>query len=249
MEKTATQIVFLNSASATTYNNSTTTYLSDVSFYLSRPITRPKDTILALRLDTFFYSNSFYVVDSTNNTITAEGEDYTIATGNYTVDTLKDALDTAFNGDYTVTYDNTKMKYTITGAAGTEFVLAKESTCLSLLGFSSTDHVSDNTGVLTSDLVVNLTKTKNVYVDVQNLSINNLNATTGQRTTALCPVPVLSSPGDYVFYENVRGSYVYLQEDTINNLRVRVYEEDLSSLVNFQGQNWTMSLEFSFVEV
>lgn len=252
MNKTKTEIVFINSSDATNYNNTDTTYLSDVSFYLSRAITRPKDTVLALRLDTFCFPNSFYTVDTTNYQLDVElgsmGVDYTyyLPEGNYTADELVTELEDLLAGDgYTVAYDSNTNKFTFHN--DDDFTIKSTSTCLSILGFSSADHESNMSGDAVSDLVVNLTKTKVIYVDVQNLSINNLNASTGQRTTALTCVPVSSSSGDFVFYENTRASYVYLQEDTINNLRIRLYEEDLSTLVNFQGQNWTMSLEFSFL--
>ena len=253
MFKIRTEQVFINSKNADQYFNGD--YNSDISVYLTRAINRPKDTVLAVRLDSFVFPTSFYLIDDSNDNldITVYGADpaddedktYTLTHGNYSSDELKDHLHTLMNGDaFTVTYDSITMKFKFEHATN-EFVILDTTTCLSILGFSQTDHES-NTKILYSDQVVNLVRTKVIYVDIPTLSINNLNASTGQRCTALTCVPVSEPAGDFVYYENTKQSYVYLQEDTINTLRIRLYEEDLSTLIDFQNQHWNMTLEFSY---
>ena len=242
------QYAFLNSKHADSYNNSTKH--SDLTFRLTRPIVKPYNKILSLKVDTFVFPVSFTQVNSTNNTLYYLGAELTIPEGNYNANTLlttiQDLIQTE-DADTTITYDNTTLKYTFTNASD-DFSIDKESTCLTLLGFSEgVDHDSD-AHTLTSEFPINLSGSANtLYLDIANLSTDNINTLADQRTTILTSIPVTAQSGGMVYYENTKNARVLLQEDVISELHIRIYGDDLSSLVDFNNQHWNLTLELEFL--
>lgn len=247
------QLVFLNSRYATSNNNGINN--SDVTFLLPKPISKPKDTNLQIRVSQFIFPVSFYNVNSTNNTLVCyvgiSIRPFMIPEGNYTTDTLQAVLDDHYSAYNTrVTYDETTMKFTFSNDAE-EFYIDYRSTCLRLLGFTEVeDHPSQDDGggveVLTSEFPVDLSPTKCLHVAIPNLSINNVNGLVGQRTPVLVSAPVSKNGGDIVTFINDAGPSSYTQEDVINELNIKIFNDDISTLTNFQNQHWTMTLEFSF---
>ena len=243
--------MFLNSLYPDKYNNGSEH--SDLTFYLRQNIKRPPNTVVAVRLDSFVFPVSWTNVSEFSNLLTvgvdgAGDADFQIPVGEYSYDTLLTALNTLLNDDdITVTYNELNWTYTFTHATA-DFVVSSDSTCLRVLGFEENEDHSSSSSVLTSDRIINLTGHTNcLYFDLKNLSINNTNGVEGERTSVLTCVPVRASTGEYSFYENYKDSYVYLKEDVISTIQVRILNEDLSNLVNFNGANWTATLEFSFI--
>lgn len=244
------QYLFLNSNYANSYN--TGTNHSDLTFRLTRPIVKPRDKLISLKVDTFVFPVSFTQVNSTNNTLFYMGVEFTIPEGNYNANTLlttvQDLIQTE-DADLTIIYDNTTLKYTFINASD-EFSIDKESTCLSLLGFTeNTDH--DSAGqTLTSQYPINLSGSANtLYLDIANLSTDNINTLSDQRTSILTSIPVSTQPGGLVYYENTKNTRTYLQEDVIPELHLRLYGDDLTTLINFNNQHWNLTLELEFIDL
>ena len=262
MEKTKTEQVYINSFYAQQYNNGVDLN-SDLTFQLERPIRRPKDTILAVRLDTLVLPISWTNINEYNNTITIDVDgagdvDYVLDEGEYTDQELKDELNDKLGGDdFTITYSEVTKKYTITHATD-EFVISSTSTLLRTLGFTQgVDHTSTGNAI-TSTGIVNLSSHINmVYVDIPSLSINNTSCVsytrnastikTGIRSTILTSVPTGTVTTGIEYYQNFKQSYVYLQEDTVSSLRIRLLGEDMSTPINLYGADWLATFEFSFI--
>ena len=263
MNRTKTEQVYLNSLYAQQYNNSDKN--SDLIFQLDRPIRRPKDTILAVRLDTLVLPISWTNINEYNNILIIDlnggGDvDYELDEGQYTSQELLDELNDKLGGDdYTVTYDESTYKYTITHDTD-DFVIKSTSTLLRTIGLTNgIDHTSIGNAI-TSTGIVDLSGHINmVYVDIPSLSINNTSCVSytrntstiksGIRSTILTSVPIQVDVADIEFYQNFKQSFVYLQEDTISSLRIRLLGEDMSTPINLYGADWLATLEFSFISV
>ena len=243
------QLVYLSSKYATKNN---TTKNSDVVFRLSRAIHKPKDTNLCVKVQQFLFPVSFYNVNSTNNTLEyyvddVAQTDITIPEGNYTSATLTAELETQLGGDFSVSYDEETMKFHIAHDS-LQFLFIKESTCFSLLGLTEgQDHQSDLIlFILISEYPVNLTYTNCLYISIPNLSINNLNGNTGQRTPVIACIPIDVEAGEIVVYTNDAGLSSYTQEEIINEFHLRIYDEDQTTLIDFVNQDWFMTLQIDF---
>lgn len=252
-----TQQVFLSSKHASQYHN--TTNHSDLTFHLPRPILKPGDTDIQIKVQQFVAPVSFYNINSTNNTLhyfidLDEKPLFTIPEGNYTAASLQTALSNELvPKGVTVIYDDDTMKFTFeSNATPTEpITFDADSTCLSLLGFTEgEDHDSDEVdGVetLISQYPIDLSPTKALYISIPNLSINNLNGNTGQRTQVIACVPVNEEAGDVVCFNNDLGQSIHTQEDVISEFHIKVLDEDQSTLINFNNQHFLLTIELSFV--
>ena len=209
---------------------------------------------MCVKVSQFIFPVSFYSISSTNNTLIyyldtdPDFTTLTIPEGDYTAQTLTTSIQTRLGGDFAVDYDDETMKFSF-GHTTNAFTFDADSTCLRVLGFTENqDHNSDEIFfTLFSEYPIDLSSTNCLYVSIPNLSINNINGNTGQRTSAIACIPVSEETGDLVVYTNDTGLSVHTQEDIISEFHIRIYEEDLSTLANFQNQSWIMTIETSYV--
>lgn len=240
------QQVFLSSRHASTYNNGT--YHSDITFNLTKPITRPrhsKNTIL--RVEMFECPVSFYTIDATNNKLYINGVETTIPTGNYNAESLRQALTNlvAFEA-VAVTYDAATNKYTFT-AAFVDFTLDAESTCFSVIGFTEGQDHTSNALSLTSEYQINLTSNPTLYIDLPDFGNPNICSYTKRATGIVASIPTADATGGWVFYDNLKRTQTSLMtEDSISTLHVRVLGKDQTTPIDLQNHHWAMTLEFEF---
>lgn len=201
---------------------------------------------MKMRISSFVFPISFYLIDGNNDSLVIDDTAYTLTHGNYTAKNLATHILTLIPSNYTMTYDSITNKFTITNSSA-DFTINSTSTCLTLLGFTEDEDHTSTSSSITSDNVVNLSGQYNVvYVDIKNLLTNNISSATGRRTSIVSAIPVSVNYGAVMYFEDSVGSYMGLQEDSISYLHVRILAEDMSSLVDFQGQDWNMTIEFSF---
>lgn len=235
--------LYLNSKYASSVSNGSS--LSDLYFYLKNPIVRQRGYLMSLRLVNFVFPLSMYLVDQNSNSLIVSGVTYTIPSGNYTVTTLQTAVLSVLPTTYSMSYNSITNKFTFTNTT-TDFSISNLSTCMPLLGFSQNFQTSSSKS-LTSDLIVNLSGSYNtIYVDIPNISTQNISSTTGRQTTVIKSIPVPASYGGIQYWEDSTAIDSLIQEDKIDFIHVRLLGEDLQSLVNFNGQNWNMTLCLHF---
>lgn len=241
--------VYLNTKYATLKMNGTKN--SDMLFYFTNPIQRVQGYVMKLKLLNFVFPVSFYLVNDDNNSLVIDDTTYTLTHGVYSATTLKTHIASLIPNTYTLTYDSITNRYTFENSEyGGEFTINKESSCLTLIGFSEdTDH-SSSSYTLTSDLVVNLSGQYNiVYFDIPNIRINNLSSSTGRLTSVLKSIPVSTAYGNVMYHEDQSESYTRLQDDAVSFFHVRILGEDLATAVDFNGQEWNATLQIQFEKV
>lgn len=218
---------------------------SDMIFYLNEPIIRPLGCDMRLRVSNFVFPLSYYLVDYTNNELVIGSTTYTLTEGNYTATTLATHILSLLPNTYSMAYNSITNKYTITNSSA-NFTIKSDSTCLVLLGFTEdTNHTSSGFS-LTSDAVVNLTGNNMIYVDLKNVSTNNISSLTGRRTSIIKSIPVSSTLSSVMFFEDTSSVYSTVQDDTISYFHIRILAEDMESLIDFQSQDWNMTIEIAF---
>ena len=238
--------IYLNSKYASFLVNGT--YNSDLLFYFNQPVIKPANTRMRLKLVNFVMPVSFYLINSSNDTLVIDSTTYKLTHGNYTATTLKTLLQTTLPDTFSIYYDSATNKYTFENSLyGGEFTISEESTCLTLLGFSESDHTSSSY-TLTSDQVVNLSGQYNViYVSLPSVRTSNLSSTTGMYTSVLKSIPVPVTLGSVLYYEDLAdASYTNIDDDSISFFHVRLLGEDLTTPIDLNGQDWNMTLQVSF---
>lgn len=200
---------------------------------------------MKMRISSFVFPVSFYLIDSNNDELEVDTITYTLTHGNYTAKNLATHILTLLPANFGMVYNSITNKFTITHTT-TNFTIGSNSTCLTLLGFSETSHTSTSLS-LTSDNVINLSGQYNVlYVDIRNILTNNISSLTGRRTSIVESIPVTVPYGGVMYYEDKTSSFHSIQEDIISYIHVRILGEDMATPVDFQGQDWNMTVEFGF---
>ena len=218
---------------------------SDLLFYLKEPVIPPQGKNMTLLLKACSIPVSFYLVNSTNNTLVINTSTFTLTQGNYTAYTLLDLLNTTLNPTYVVTLNTTTNKYTTSSL--TSFTLKSTSTCQRLLGFASGTDYTSTASTLTSVYPVDLSGDNMIYISTPNILTQNRLG--GQKSTILRAVPVSVSYGSVLFFDDNSGAVgSVIQEDHIGFIHLRIYSEDATLLLDFQNADWSISLEVGFVD-
>jgi len=220
---------------------------SDLVFFLRDPVVCPRGRKMRYRVQNFIFPLSFYLVDDNNNSLVIDSTTYTLTNGNYTASTLRDLLDGILPETYTVTYSTTTNKYTFSNTSG-DFTISSASTCLILLGFTEDEDHTSSSNSLTSDSVANLTGQYNcVYIQISNLTTSNIGVD-GAKTTVCKSIPVSETLGSIMYYQDNTAVYSNIFNESVSFLHIRILAEDMRTPVDFQGQQWNMCLEFSFLK-
>lgn len=203
---------------------------------------------MTLRLLNASVPVSFTLVDSTNNTLIIDSTAYTLVSGNYNATTIVDMLHSVLPNYFTVSYSSTTNKFTFI-STHTQFTISSSSTCLTLLGFSEDSTSSSTTGsyTLSSTYVCDLSGHNTIYIDTANLRTQNLSSNSGTRTSIVKSVLCNVSYGSVLFVEDNGTAPSILSEDHVSFTHVKILGEDATTLLDFNGTDWQMTLEISFV--
>lgn len=200
---------------------------------------------MSLRVLNLYTPVSWTLIDTTNNTLVINTTTYTLTVGNYNSSSLITMLSSILPNTYTVTFNSTTNKLTITNSTS-DFTFKATSTSLTILGFASGADVSSSSNTLTSPYPIDLTGQNMIYLDCQNLITVNLN--NGTRTSILrsflCDV---AYGGVLYFTSQSEGGSCTIQEDHIGWMHIRLLGEDALTPLDLQNQNWSCTLEVGYV--
>ncbi len=190
---------------------------------------------------------SFTNVNTNNNTFVYKiGSTITsvsLAVGNYTANTLRDALNTLLSGVFTFSYDSIKNKYTITHASG-DFTLESNTGLLRVLGFTIQNHIS-NSSVITSDSVVDLSGLGGIFIQTNYLT-SSQDSKSKNYTSILQKIPINQQGNGVVFFTNKTGYKTQIFEKNISEIHIKLLDED-QNLLNMQNARWRITLGLDFV--
>ena len=222
------------------------TQKSNVLFFLKDKIVVPKDFIeVKMSLVVLQAPASFYVINTTNNTLVINNVSYSLPLGNYNIQQLVTLLTTLLGNTYNITFNSNTNKLTFTSTLNQNFTFNKSSTCFNLLGFSSGDKTSTSY-ILTGDQVVNLTGTNCIFFSTENITTKNIDSQTGITSTIIASIPVECGQGGIVFYKNNTDTKVNINERHIDYLNIAMYDE-YRNYIDFNNCDWTATLQFDIV--
>lgn len=194
--------------------------------------------------------NSFYIINEYNNVLHTSFGTYNIPYGNYNANTLITYLKSVFPANIAITFSNLTGKIKLT-SSNTTFSILGDSNCGILLGFTSgTTYASTLiSGVNTLEMPypANLYGTKNVYIRLPQLVLDNLNTITKDKFT-ICNIPKNVSPYGIILFENATGSYSVIKNDLKGldtNLIVELMDDQMN-YIDFNNIEWSITLQFDF---
>lgn len=237
--------IFLNSKTANKYLNG---YTSNCVFNLPQFILpRLKNMYVSVQSATIPYS--FYNVDYFNDLLVynvngGANINITIPQGNYNTTTLRTYLLSVMTG-FTITYSSLNNTFTFTHSTY-EFSFKKESTCMEILGFNENVTYSSISKNMTSINCINLFTIRNIYIQSNNLMLNNINNSTPNNCTILASIPLTTGQFSVVNYNNINN--IRSRLDNIRNftqLNINLTDQD-GDILDLNGCHFSVTLQIDF---
>ena len=237
--------IFLNSKTANKYLGG---FTSNCVFNLPQfIIPRVKNMYVSVQSATVPYS--FYNVDYFNDKFVYNvngGANITIniPQGNYNTTTLRNYLLSVMTG-FTITYSTLNNQFTFTHSTY-DFSFKPLSTCMEILGFDEIDTYTSTSRVLTSVNSINLFTIRNIYIQSNNLILNNINNSTPNNCTILCSIPLTTGQFSVINYNNANN--VRSRIDNIRNfaqLQISLTDQD-GDILDLNGCHFSLTLQIDF---
>jgi|SRR5579885_75937 len=177
---------------------------------------------------------------------------YQIPAGAYTINNLLSTIQTGINGldanSYSLTYNTTTMKVTITGTGAFSLNWASNANastgCYSVLGWTKADTSSSTS--ITAPNVPALQNPTNILMIISELGTDKYTTTNANKYTFIVPNTVDS--GEIIEYFPNDENYQVIAFGTPMNFTkftVSLFD-DTNSLINLNGSEWNMSLQFEY---
>jgi hypothetical protein len=224
---------------------------SSTDFVILLPI--PINNITCVELLSVTLPNTIYKIQSYNNTFYWSTDDGTnqfnimIPYGAYTIYNLllyiqNQMNSTDPNNNYTLTYDSTTFKVTISSDNDFNMNFALPNTCCKELGFNNTN-TSFNTAITGSN-AIQLYQPLSIFIVIKELGGNNFTTSKFQYTFKV-PLTVLSS-GIIEFDTNSFFKQVVNLNRTVNFNQFNIQLVDNQGrLIDLNGADWELVLKFS----
>lgn len=236
--------IYLNSDDADTVVGGDTSFCT---FMFKSVVEVPTNVNILLSIKDAQIPVSFTNVNDNTNTfiytIGVTTTTFTLINGNYTANTLRDALNSGLNGIFTFSYDSSRNKYTITHAS-TDFIIESNSGLIRILGFTIKNHTSSSDNI-TSDSVADLSGLGGVFIQT-NFLTSSQDSKTKNLTSILQKIPVTQSGNGIIFYTNKSGFKTQISEKAINEIHIKILDED-QNILNMNNARWRITLGFDFI--
>lgn len=223
--------------------------VSDCYFQLQKPLYPPTGMNFLLHVDKITIPYSFYSLnennDTLNYTLSAVTTSVTFEHQNPDALNLQSLMNTNLSG-ITCTYSIYTNKYTWACAASFSFNSA--STIFELIGLSTatTSTLSGGTYYITSDAMVNLAGTKNIFVMSDFINDNIDSRYNTDNTGTLLELQTITNGNGYIFFENKGHDKILLDTLFISQFHLWL-EDDDANLIDLNGKNWAISLHFNYI--
>jgi hypothetical protein len=179
-------------------------------------------------------------VNEYNNFISFSFGNVTIPYGNYNANTLRQFLEGATPADMAITFNSATGKYTFTYTM--PFSIYSTTTAYLFLGIAKNTTYNSVNNAITMPYLVNILGTRNLYIKLPNLILDNLNTATQDKSTLL-NIPVNVSPYSLILYDNRTNTSSIIKNSEIPaKLDLQICDDD-NNLINFNNTEFSITLE------
>jgi hypothetical protein len=234
--------IFLSSQGSSLVLNSNTLN-TDISFYFQPLLLSNSDkSHFVIGLEQASIPVSINMVNSTNNTLTINGNSYSIPAGNYTITEVITLLNAYFNTfNITFTYSANTNLITTTATAGS-FTINSTTTGKNL-GFVAGTYTSPYRNLS----VVNLTSTLGIIIQLENVQTPNRD-NSGSNGATLARIPITCGTQKILQYFNATPFFSQISNRELTYVRVRLLNDDYSPLDLVGRPDWFIVLRVDFTE-
>ena len=225
-----------------------------------------------LSITSFYCFNTLYQMDEnnsdfnivirdiSNNTFKYLFFSFVDCVGNPNVYNILEELNLLLNGYISVTYDKIKNLFLFTRTkavdASNNKIYLKNKTCANFLGFSK-DYINKEIEITTDGIYsyqpINVIYHQQILINIDGdiqMAINNLdnkNSDILEPSSVLFMKPIDINRNQLIMYDNIDGNasfqYKISQKDTINQINIRVTNQDNEDIITLGDWQLTMQLE------
>ena len=249
---TTSFLVVLDSENATTKNNSYSN--SNVTFNFESPIVKPANSFLmSMCVQQFSSPNSLYNINETNNYLEI-GEmitssyvyyDIYIPLGNYNVNTFSTQLMASLShwtSNFTISYNTLNNKFTLNNSTYF-FNISAKSTINYVMGLIAGASQSSLYKTLACPFTCNFNGTQSINIMINNLQTPNIDSYHKSNAHVIQSVSI-DPVSPLIAYEKSNDYSFKVSENVFDYLQVQICD-GTNNLVNFNNQNWNMTLLFT----
>lgn len=179
---------------------------------------------------------SYYIIGNSNDLLIVDNVSYYLNHGNYNAYTLITELIRVLPTSFSVSFDTQTGLLTFTNISS--MTIRAASTCSKILGIGENDLIGST---ITLPNMLNVIRTKVLYIKILELSLDTLDTITGDQCTILA-VPVNTEPFGLIEKDNSSAEGYNSSVVGIDHLTIEI-RDDSGNLVDFNDQNWTISLQ------
>jgi len=234
--------IFLSSQGSSLVLNSNTLN-TDISFYFQPLLLSNADkSHFVIGLEQASIPVSINMVNSKNDTISINGNSYTIPAGNYVIADIITLLN-AFYTTYSITFTYSANTNLITTTATAGSFTINSTTTGKNLGFVAGTYSSPYTNLS----VVNLPSTLGIIIQLENVQTPNRD-NSGSNGATLARIPITCGTQKILQYFNATPFFSQISNRELTYVRVRLLNDDYSPLDLVGRPDWFIVLRVDFTE-
>lgn len=237
----STKIFLSTQGQGLVYNSPTLN--TDINFYFQPILLSNADTShFVIGLEQASIPVSINMVNAKNNTVTINGNSYSIPAGNYIIADVITLLNGYFNPfNVSFTYSANTNLITTTATAGSFTI--NSTTMGKNLGFVAGAYTSP----YTNTKVVNLTSTLGIVIQLDNVQTPNRD-NAGSNGATLARIPITCTPTKILQYFNATPFFSQIANRELTYLRVRLLNDDYTPLELVGSPDWFLVIRVDFSE-
>ena len=233
--------LILDSQNANEYVNGSMN--SAVKFYLNDAIKmRQGISQITMSVISFQCPISWYLINSTNNTLVINSVTYTLTPGNYNATTFITAILLLLPVGYGITLNSTTNKFTITYTAS--FTISSASTMYKILGLAKNTSYSSTANLLTCPYLCNFAGLNRINIHAANLSTRNIDSYTSSPCSIIAAIPINNAQGSMVLYDLKNSFEMTIKVSIIDHLVIHI-KDDLGNFIDLNNQHWNLVVQFN----
>ncbi len=190
---------------------------------------------------------SFYIVNEYNNllSISCNGtrSDIYVPYGNYNANSFMKYLQTVLPSGVSISFNTTNGKFSL--LFNGNMTVNSNSTCYILMGFKKGVDINSINNKIDFEYLANFIGSKNIYLKIPNLILDNYNVTTLDRAT-LSNIPVNVSPFSLIMYQNSSGSSTIIKSIQVPDQLIIQLTDDQNNLIDFNNTEFSITLQIDF---
>lgn len=196
-----------------------------------------------IAVDSVIIPNSFYAINSNNNTFQINGSTVTLALGNYSIASFITELQTkiiaAIGGTCVITYSGITGKLTFTTSLGTS--LTSNTRNYRYLGLSPSDTKLLVSGILETPFPVDIGSTRYIDVILDNTGISSTNSS-NRNQNVLARIYNNTSSFGTIYFRSSDFDFISLGGDRLNSVSLRLVDDN-SDVLELNGLQWSITLK------